>query len=79
MGRMQRKRRIQKLVEDLKSPFAEDRRHSAEALKGIGPEAVKAVPALLAALKDDDEGVRAAAANALGQIGATKDAAETES
>jgi len=38
-------------------------------LGGMGPDAKDAVPALVAALKDRDPSVRAAAAYALGQIG----------
>jgi HEAT repeat protein len=67
--RVRRKRRIQRLIEDLKSSFVEDRRHAAEALAGIGPEAKKAVPDLVAALKDGEVRVRAGAADALGGIG----------
>jgi HEAT repeat protein len=41
----------------------------AEASRTIGPEAKEAVPALIAALKDQDAGVRWEAATALGEIG----------
>jgi len=44
------------------------RRRAAQYLGALGPNAKDAVPALLTALKDQDEGVRAAAAKALKSI-----------
>ena len=73
----QQKHRIRRLTEDLKSSFAEDRRHAAKGLRNLepnlgpdlGPEALKVVLALVAAFKDDDAEVRQLAAGALGAIG----------
>ncbi len=45
------------------------RRIAAFALGKIGPAAKEAVPALIAALKDEDKDVRVYAASALGHIG----------
>jgi HEAT repeat protein len=45
------------------------RRYAAEALGKIGPEAKEAIPALIAALNDQDADVRRYAADALGEIG----------
>ena len=69
VGRIQQKRRILKLIEDLKLPYVDDRRHAADALGHIGPEARLAVPALIRAFQDDDEEVRGSAAEALVKIG----------
>jgi len=69
VGRIQQKRRILKLIEDLKLPYVDDRRHAADALGHIGPEARLAVPALIRAFQDDDEEVRGSAAEALFKIG----------
>src|SRR5262245_13066944 len=52
------KQRIKLLLMNLDSFNPEDRRNAAEALGKIGPEAKEAVPALIAAFKDQDRGVR---------------------
>ena len=60
---------VEQWVADLKDKDPAVRRHAASALGGIGPEAEKAVPALIEALKDKDWSVRSRAAWALGSIG----------
>jgi HEAT repeat protein len=57
------------LIKALSQPAALARLHAAETLERLGPLAQPAVPALKAALEDDDEGVRAAASAALKRIG----------
>ena len=75
MQRLQLKQRVRHYINNLDLPHADDRRHAAEALGGIGPAAKDAAPELAKLLKDPDAGVRGAAASALGGIGpAAKDA-----
>ena len=75
MQRLQLKQRVQRYIKNLDLPDAEDRKHAAETLGKIGPEAKDAIPSLVELLKDPEEVVRKAAARALGQIGwAAKDA-----
>src|SRR5262249_20845667 len=59
---------IDTLVGGLKSVKASERRRHADELGLIGPEAKKAVPALIALLKDAEVSVRLAAATALVRI-----------
>ena len=66
VGRIQQKRRILKLIEDLKSPYDDDRRRAAQVLGKIGPAAEDAIPGLAVALKDNDAGVRRARPKPLG-------------
>ena len=54
---------------------AQQRIFAADVLGEKGAEATAAIPALAAALKDDDSGVRQAAAKSLGQLTAYEDAA----
>ena len=56
-------------VRQLQSQNVDVRLSAVKALARIGPEAKEAVPALIAALKDKDDGVRSFAAEALGRIG----------
>ena len=58
---------IRKHIEDLKSSDYQIHSRATDALRQIGKEAV---PALIAALKDEDADVRRSAATALGKIGA---------
>jgi hypothetical protein len=62
------KQRIKFLLVNLNSFNPDDRRNAAEALGKIGPEAKEVVPALSAALNDQDEMVRRYAASALKTI-----------
>jgi HEAT repeat protein len=57
------------LVKQLRSRDEEQRRTAAKSLGEMGTDAKPAVPALAAALKDDDLFVRRFAAQALGEIG----------
>jgi hypothetical protein len=54
---------------DLKNPEAEARERAAFALASLGPDALPATRALMAALTDANPAVRVAAAQALGRIG----------
>ncbi len=54
---------------DLKNPEAESRERAAFALASLGPDALPATRALMAALTDANPAVRVAAAQALGRIG----------
>ena len=54
---------------DLKKPDPEDREKAAFALASMGPDALPATRALMAALADTNAAVRIAAAQALGRIG----------
>ena len=75
MQRLQLKQRVQRYINNLDLPDAEDRKHAAETLGKIGAEAKDAIPRLVELLMDPEEAVREAAARALGQIGwAAKDA-----
>jgi len=56
------------LTEALQDKSAKVRRRAAKALRTMGPSALSAVPLLIDGLKDSDEGVRAEAALALGDI-----------
>jgi HEAT repeat protein len=67
--------RIGRLLLSLAAPEPKDRRYAVGALAEIGSAATEAVPAVIAALRDTDEVVRAGAAAALGKIGPA--AAET--
>ena len=58
-------------IEDLGSRDPAVRRSAAYALGKFTTKAIDAVPRLERALRDKDNGVRAAAANALGEIGPT--------
>ena len=69
MQRLQLKQRVQRYIENLELPDADDRKHAAETLGLFGPAAKDAVPRLVELLKDRDEDVRRAAADALGKIG----------
>ena len=62
-------RRVQRQLLHLAAPETEDRRRAVEALGEIGPVSPEVVPALLNALGDTAEDVRAATAKALGSIG----------
>jgi HEAT repeat protein len=56
-------------VEGLQNPLGQnERRMSAQALSVLGPNAKKALPALLVALKDPDQMVRVDAAGAIWKI-----------
>ena len=66
---------IPALVDALQNPDPLLRRHAAQALARIGPEARDAVPDLIVALQDRDEEVRKNVARALGQIGPAAEAA----
>jgi HEAT repeat protein len=59
----------EQLACDLSAGSAELRRRAAADLSELGYEAIPAVPALSAALKDDDAAVRSAAALAISKIG----------
>ncbi len=59
---------ISRLITELSNEDAGPRLRACWALSQIGPAAVGAVPALLAALKDPHANVREAAATALGKI-----------
>ena len=67
MQRLQLKQRVRHYINNLYLPHADDRRHAAETLGEIGPAAKDAVPDLVKLLDDPDEGVRRAAASALGR------------
>ena len=54
---------------DLKNPEAEARERAAFALASLGPDALPATRALMAALTDANPAVRVAAAQALGRVG----------
>jgi hypothetical protein len=68
-------RRIRKLIEELSSPHADDRKRAADLLGKIGPRAASAIPALCKSsaipalcksmVDDNDSGVRHSAASAL--------------
>jgi HEAT repeat protein len=61
--------RVTTLIKDLKNGDRETRRSAAHSLYDMGPTAVKAAPALVTALKEDEyAGVRWLAAEALGKI-----------
>jgi HEAT repeat protein len=62
------KKRLEGLVKKLKSQEPKERRDGADGLAVLGPVARAAVPELLELLSDRNEGVRAAAAQALLQI-----------
>ena len=66
LGSRPEKHRIQELREHLESPDVDERLFGIKALQKIGPAAV---PALVAALKDDDAKVRGSAADVLEEIG----------
>jgi HEAT repeat protein len=68
VARVQRRRRLQRFIAELRSDVAEDRRHAAEILGGFGTDAVDAVPTLVACLKDDEARVRGAATTAVALI-----------
>jgi hypothetical protein len=67
--RIQLEQRVGYLAANLRLPHPEDRRAAAVALKGIGPKAAAAIPALISALADGDEEVRGSSAEALVKIG----------
>ena len=69
INQAQTKQRIQRHINQLSVPEAEDRQQAAQTLSKIGPDAKAAVPALTEVLKDKDKDVRDAAAEALGKIG----------
>ena len=70
-----RKRRVQQLIQNLRSSEPADRVHAVKQLAVIGADVEDAVPALSNALQDDNERVRLSAVVALGRIGAdAKDA-----
>jgi HEAT repeat protein len=60
---------LPELVASLNAKDPEVRKEAARLLSWVGPEGRSAVPALVEALKDDEPGVRCAAASALGAIG----------
>ncbi len=60
---------IDGLIEQLSSSYYGERGIAAEALGERGPDAGKAVPALIKLLDDEQQDVRYAAASALGKIG----------
>jgi len=60
---------VDRLIQDLANPSSEKRMDAATALGELGPRASAAVPALTAALRDQDSYVRNFAANALGAVG----------
>ena len=64
MQRLQLKQRVQRYIKNLDLPDAEDRKHAAETLGHLGSAAKDAVPHLVELLKDPEETVRAAAADA---------------
>jgi HEAT repeat protein len=63
------------LIVALQRGAAQQRMFAADVLGEKGAEATAAIPALAAALKDDDTGVRQATAKSLGQLTAYEDAA----
>jgi len=66
----QLRRRVKRFIAELQLPDAVDRLHAAESLGEIGPEAEAAGPALIKALRhDEDVAVRTSATKALGKIG----------
>jgi HEAT repeat protein len=67
--RLQLEQRVRKLIGDLSSPFADDRRTAANALASIGPKAKAAIPSLVSAFGDKDLGVCVSASEALLRIG----------
>ena len=75
MQRLQLKQRVWHYIKNLDLQHADDRKHAAETLGEIGPEAKDAIPRLVELLMDLKEALREAAAGALGEIGsAAKDA-----
>src|SRR5262245_26114915 len=61
--------RVYQLIQQLQSPDNNVRSYAADALGQLGKESKEAVPALSAALHDQDAFVRISAAEALGKIG----------
>src|SRR2546430_6636562 len=68
-GRGQIDPHVSDLIKNLKHPEAAVRSEAAQSLAQMGPKAKPALRALLGALKDQDEDVRAKARGALGKIG----------
>ena len=68
LERIRMEQRIQQLIHQLGFTESSDRNYAANALGRIGPDAKAAVPALIEALNDQDEGVRLSAAKALNRI-----------
>jgi HEAT repeat protein len=69
INRAQKEQRIQRLINQLSVPEAEDRISAVGVLGRIGSDAEAAVPILAETLRDKDEKVRGFAAMALGKIG----------
>ena len=69
LERVRMERRVQQLIQNLRSFVSKDRLYASGSLRAIGPAAEAAVPALIEALKDEDSNVRGSAADALGKIG----------
>lgn len=64
-----RREAAEQVIPQLQARTPSERRQAADALVVLGADARPAVPALIEALKDEDEGVRLRAARALGVIG----------
>ena len=62
-------RRVQQLIQNLRSFVSKDRVYASDSLRVIGPAAEAAVPALIEALTHDDSEVRRHATYALRDIG----------
>ncbi len=68
-ARSELQQRIQRFVQDLRSPESNDWSYAAQELCRLGPAAKSAVPYLILHLQDDDPDVRSATAGVLASIG----------
>jgi HEAT repeat protein len=68
-------KQLREWIAELKAPAPQTRNAAAYEIGGLGPEAVSAVPALIAALDDPEPSVRFPVTVALGEIGPAAKAA----